>query len=154
MGARLVARLVDLVILSVPVLVVVLALVVPPLATADTDPVTDELVLSDGQQTTLAIGIVLSVLTAIVLPVLYEVGLTAVRGATIGKQLLGLKVVDIDTGGLIGWGRSFVRWVIPFVASLVCLGQLVVYLSCLWDGAKINRGWHDLAARDVVIRTR
>ncbi len=87
---------------------------------------------------------------------LYEVVLIALRGATIGKQVMGLKVVMADSGAIPGWGPSIIRWGVPTLASLLCgIGQLVVYLSPFWaDPTGRQRGYHDQAANTVVISTR
>jgi uncharacterized RDD family membrane protein YckC len=155
MGARLVARIIDFCVVGLPVALLFVFVTLGALAGADVDPVTGDLVLSDQDATQLVIGLVLATIATVVLSILYEVWMTAVKGATLGKMVMGLKVVDMDTGDVIGWGRSFVRWVIPTIGNMVCfVGGLVVYLSAFFDSAKANRGWHDLAARDVVIDVR
>jgi uncharacterized RDD family membrane protein YckC len=84
----------------------------------------------------------------------YEIVLVALRGATFGKQILGVKVVREQDGQVPGWGGSMLRWVIPFAGSFVCgIGQLVVYLSPFFDNSGRNQGWHDKVAKTVVIRT-
>ena len=89
-----------------------------------------------------------------VLTLLYEVSLIAIKGATLGKMAVKLKVVRADTGALPGWGPSAIRWVIPQIGGLLCgIGQIVVYLSPFFDGSGQERGWHDKAASTIVIRT-
>jgi uncharacterized RDD family membrane protein YckC len=153
MGARFAGRIIDLCVVGVPVALLFLLVTLGTLAGATIDPVTGELANEDAIQ--LAIGLVVATIATVVFSILYEVWMTAVKGATLGKMAMGLKVVDIDTGEVIGWGRSFVRWVIPTIGNIVCgIGGLIVYLSAFFDSAKANRGWHDLAARDVVIDVR
>ncbi len=84
---------------------------------------------------------------------LYEWLMVGLVGATLGKMALSLKVVNENTGAVLGLGGSFVRWVIPFVGSFVCgIGQLVVYLSVLFDNSGRLQGWHDKMAHDLVIK--
>lgn len=84
----------------------------------------------------------------------YEIVLIALRGATFGKQILGVKVVREQDGQVPGWGGSLLRWVIPFAGSFACgIGQIVVYLSPFFDNSGRNQGWHDKVAKTVVIRT-
>jgi uncharacterized RDD family membrane protein YckC len=84
----------------------------------------------------------------------YEIVLIALRGATLGKQILGIKVVREQDGQIPGWGPSVLRWLIPFVGSFACgIGQLVVFLSPFFDSTGHNQGWHDKVAKTVVIRT-
>ena len=91
---------------------------------------------------------------ALVIGLVYEIGLIAVRGATLGKQILGVKVVREADGQVPGWGPSVLRWLIPVVGSFACgIGQILVYLSPFFDSTGHNQGWHDKVAKTVVIRT-
>ncbi len=67
-------------------------------------------------------------------------------GQTIGMRAWRLRVVDAD-GVALGWPRAALRFVVACV-SLLALG--IGYFWCLFDRRK--RGWHDLAARSVVVR--
>jgi uncharacterized RDD family membrane protein YckC len=85
----------------------------------------------------------------------YEVVFIALRGQTLGKQALGVKVVRGDNGQVPGWGPSLIRWVIPYAASFVCgLATLLIYVSPFFDDTKRNQGWHDKAASTFVIKVR
>jgi uncharacterized RDD family membrane protein YckC len=78
---------------------------------------------------------------------LYEPLMTAGAGrGTLGKQLLGLAVTDLD-GNRISVGRSFGRWLatIPAVIPLY-LGWVLVAFR------RDKRGLHDLLAGTIVIR--
>jgi uncharacterized RDD family membrane protein YckC len=89
------------------------------------------------------------------LGIVYEVVLIAVRGATIGKSVAGVKVVRGEEGALPGFGPSFIRWVIPAVAGAVfSLLQLLIYISPFFDSSGRRQGWHDKAAHTFVIRSR
>jgi uncharacterized RDD family membrane protein YckC len=67
-------------------------------------------------------------------------------GAGFGKRAMGIRVVDFSTGGPIGYGRAFIRYVGRIVSSLVVyLG----YLWMLWDREK--QTWHDKMATAVVV---
>lgn len=68
------------------------------------------------------------------------------RGQTLGKHALAIRVIDLDSGGPIGYGRAFIRYLGRIVSSLVFyLG----YLWMLWDPER--QCWHDKFARDVVV---
>ncbi|MGZ8783025.1 MAG: RDD family protein [Gaiellaceae bacterium] len=70
-------------------------------------------------------------------------------GQTLGKNALGIRVVDIAGGGSIGYGRAFIRYIGRIVSALpLFLG----YLWMLWDGEK--QTWHDKFARSVVVPDR
>ena len=67
-------------------------------------------------------------------------------GQTIGMRAWRLRVVD-DGGNALGWTRALLRFVVACV-SLLALG--IGFFWCLYDRRK--RGWHDLAARSVLVR--
>jgi uncharacterized RDD family membrane protein YckC len=89
---------------------------------------------------------------------LYEFLMIALRGQTLGKMAMGIKVVRLDNGQVPGFGRAFVRQIVPVLAGLVpvCGGLLVllVYLSVFFDRSGRKQTWYDQAAGDVVTRTR
>jgi uncharacterized RDD family membrane protein YckC len=67
-------------------------------------------------------------------------------GQTFGKQALGIRVIDLATGGPIGNSRAFIRYIGRIVSAIVIyLG----YLWMLWDPEK--QTWHDKMAGSVVV---
>ncbi len=68
------------------------------------------------------------------------------RGQTIGKRVTGIRVIDFDTGGRIGYGGALIRWVGRILSGLI-LG--LGYLWMLWQPEK--QCWHDTLAGDVVV---
>ena len=69
-------------------------------------------------------------------------------GQTVGKKLLNIRVIDFATGGSIGYGRAFVRYVGRILSSIpLYLG----YLWMLWDREK--QTWHDKLSNAVVVPT-
>ena len=66
-------------------------------------------------------------------------------GQTIGKKAVGIRVVDFNTGGPIGYGRAALRWVGRIPSGILFLG----YLWMLWDPEK--QTWHDKIATTVVV---
>lgn len=71
--------------------------------------------------------------------------LTGVTGATPGKALLGLRVVDEASGGSIGLGRAAVRQLILGLAGAptVGIGLGTLAWTALMDASGRRRGWHD-----------
>jgi uncharacterized RDD family membrane protein YckC len=68
------------------------------------------------------------------------------RGQTVGQMAMGIRVIDFNTGGPIGYGRAFIRWLVAIISGVVLL---LGYLWMLWD--KEKQCWHDKAANDVVV---
>ena len=78
-------------------------------------------------------GFFLAIFVLVVVEIAYEVTLIALRG----------------------WGPSFMRWILPAIGAFFCgIGELVVYLSVLFDNSGRQQGWHDKVAHDLVISTR
>lgn len=136
---RLVARIIDGAILTLVSLVPLLV------GLQDLDDFTDE-----------PLGVSLA-LTAVGL--IYEVSLVATRGQTLGKMAMKIKIVRAVDGLLPGWDMSTVRWLVPAIPGLIALVpplgivgllSLVVYVSLTWD--KVRQGWHDKAAKTLVIK--
>jgi hypothetical protein len=68
-------------------------------------------------------------------------------GQTLGKRVLGLRVVDRNDEQPLGIPRGLLR-TLGYGLSAAGLG--VGFLATLWDGS--GRGWHDRLARSVVVR--
>jgi uncharacterized RDD family membrane protein YckC len=68
------------------------------------------------------------------------------RGQTVGQMAMGIRVIDFNTGGPIGYGRAFIRWLVSIISAIVLL---LGFLWMLWD--KEKQCWHDKAANDVVV---
>jgi len=68
------------------------------------------------------------------------------NGQTIGKRALGIRVVRVDTGDDLGYGRAFLRQLARILSSLpLYLG----YLWMLWDGEA--QTWHDKIVSTQVV---
>ncbi len=82
---------------------------------------------------------------AIFLATLYFVVFHGGEGKTIGKWLLGLRLVGPEQSA-VTYSRAFLRWLVMVALAPLGLG----FLWVLWDSEK--RGWHDYLARTRVIR--
>lgn len=67
-------------------------------------------------------------------------------GQTLGKKWVGIRVIDFNTGGPIGFGRAVIRYFGRIVSAVPCL---LGYFWMLWD--KEKQTWHDKFATDVVV---
>jgi uncharacterized RDD family membrane protein YckC len=78
--------------------------------------------------------------------VLYYAGFeSSTYQATIGKQVIGIKVVDLE-GNRISFGKAFFRYVIKIVTALMLgIGYLAIIFS------KKKQGLHDMAVGLVVV---
>jgi uncharacterized RDD family membrane protein YckC len=142
---RVGARLLDGLLLSIPLILVVIG------TWSDID--TRAGLTQQQRDSLFRAGLVVTVLSGV-----YEITLTALRGQTLGKMALGIKVLRAEDRGPVGWGRAAVRWIVPTVVGRIpepavsTLGTLLVYLWMLWD--PMRQGLHDKAARTIVVRIR
>lgn len=97
-------------------------------------------------------GVQLGVLAAVALVtgLLYEVLPTAKWGRTLGKKLLGLRVVDVESRYEPGFGQALLRWLTHTVLDALVIGFLGL-AWCLFD-RPWRQCWHDKAARTFVAR--
>jgi uncharacterized RDD family membrane protein YckC len=81
------------------------------------------------------------------LPVCYYIVLEAVIGGTLGKMLLGIRIVTVD-GSRIGWGASVIRNLLRIIDGLFfyLVGAILIWTSPL----KQRLG--DRVAHTVVVR--
>jgi uncharacterized RDD family membrane protein YckC len=82
---------------------------------------------------------------SIILSTAYFVVFHGMEGKTVGKWLLGLRVVGAERGS-ITYGQALLRWIGTLVFAPFVLG----FLWILWSREK--RGWHDFLARTWVVR--
>ena len=152
-GARLGARIIDIVIMGV---VMIFLLIIGVMALFGLDSGNS----GTDDETTVGVAFFFGIAgVAAAIGLLYEVALIATRGQTLGKMMTSVKVVRADNGLVPGWGKSIVRWIIPTIAGSILaflipgiggLLSLLIYVSLLWDSAR--QGWHDKAAGTLVIK--
>jgi uncharacterized RDD family membrane protein YckC len=117
---RLVAYIIDLIILVIPFIII-----------------------------SLLLPTVLYIIVALVIGVGYFVYFWTSSGQTIGKMVMGLKVVSAESGELLDPGTAVLRYVGYIVSSIpMYLG----FFWVLWDPNK--EGWHDKIAKTRVIKVK
>ncbi|WP_318210033.1 RDD family protein [Streptomyces sp. SJL17-1] len=154
LGRRLIARLIDSLVLGALVGVAAFPFVTAALdhingkiEAAKQSGVTVQVWLVDGT-TSVQFGIALAAF--FVIGVLYEALPTAKWGRTLGKKLCGIEVRDIEAHQPPRFGAALRRWLVYSVLGLLAIGVLNV-LWCLFD-RPWRQCWHDKAARTFVAR--
>ncbi|WP_027931578.1 RDD family protein [Amycolatopsis thermoflava] len=145
MGSRFLARVVDGLIIGVPLTILVLILQLAVLA---------------GDPSTWWIFLLFLPLTSLSVLV-YEGVMLATRGATVGKNVAGIRIVTEQSAGQpgagIGGGPAFTRLATMVLPGLIpCIGglvELLVVLSPFFD-EQARQGWHDKAAKTYAISTK
>jgi uncharacterized RDD family membrane protein YckC len=79
----------------------------------------------------------------------YYILLEGYRGQTVGKMLLGIKVINEATGGAPGMAGATLRTVLRVVDGL--FGYLVAFIVVLSSAKRQRLG--DMVARTLVVRT-
>lgn len=151
---RLVAYIIDVVIVSIPSYIVMAIFSVGMVSTAPTlemDPVTGQVVQTGGGGFVgFFAGFLVAMLIIFVLGVAYFVYFHGSRGQTVGKMAMSIKVVKEDTGQLISYGEAFLRWLIAAVLWVVCyIPGIVDGLWPLWDDKR--QALHDKVVKSLVI---
>ncbi|WP_164836194.1 RDD family protein, partial [Actinacidiphila soli] len=152
LGKRLVARIVDSLIVGA-----VAAVAAVPLGSAAYDHIQQKTDAARQTGETVTVWLIdgttsvqLGILAAVVLVtgLLYEVLPTAKWGRTLGKKLLKLKVLDIESQYEPGFAAALRRWLTHTVLDAVVIG-FVGLAWCLFD-RPWRQCWHDKAARTFV----
>ena len=96
--------------------------------------------LSNTLSSPLSIALQIAMLTA------YSLIFWKFKSATPGKILMGMAIVDAETGGAISNGRLLLR----YLGYYLCI--LTGFLGFIWIGIdKRKQGLHDKLARTVVV---
>lgn len=139
-GQRAIARIVDTALLAVPLSIVSLVWF------ADTN----------GDEVSISAPVwVIAIFFA--LDLTYEVTMVRIFGRTLGKVLVGIRIVRLPDGQRPDWGQAGVRFLVPGVADAIPVWfsgffAIGIYLTAMFDPA--YRGVHDKAAGTVVLRAR
>jgi uncharacterized RDD family membrane protein YckC len=88
------------------------------------------------------------------LSLLYNTAFIAISGATLGKRVMKLRVVNRVDGSAVSWTYAAVRALVPTVAGLVpVIGfalNIAVYVRAFFHPHR--QGLHDAAAGTIVVR--
>ncbi|MFF0479687.1 RDD family protein [Streptomyces sp. NPDC004435] len=143
-GRRILARLVDWVIVAVPLAIIGIPFDIYDRATRDDTDFQDA--VTGGS------SLVFQLLT-IVAYVAYDTVLTAQNGQTLGKRLMKLRVAMLNDGSTPPMSQSLLRAVVLWLPALVCcacLWPLLILILILVD-KPYKQGLHDKAAKTVVV---
>jgi uncharacterized RDD family membrane protein YckC len=135
-GPRLVAYIIDGILLTVAVTVVAIVLVILTAGLA-----------AVGAVPLAVLAGLLTFLAAFLIGIGYFPWFWAHGGATPGMRIFNLRLVRDRDGGPIGWGEAILRLVGLWVAGAV------FYLGYIWILIdKRHRGWQDLIAGTVMVQ--
>jgi uncharacterized RDD family membrane protein YckC len=143
---RAVALIIDGIVVGIPSGIIVALAGVGVASTSRTDA------FGNPQPNSSAIaGLFVSLLIVSALGILYRTILEGnARGQTLGKMAMKIAVKDADSGGSIGYGRAFGRWLVASILWIAFyLPGIIDLLFPLWDSKR--QTLHDKAVRSVVV---
>jgi uncharacterized RDD family membrane protein YckC len=139
---RLLARIIDGIIIAIPAILIGLAL---------TDP-GDRGTPGFAQYNS---NSVVASLIGLAIGAAYEIYFLSSRGATPGKSLLGMRVARVSDGHSPTAQEAAIRWAVPNIPGffpIIGIFSLVDVLWCLWDPNR--QCLHDKVAKTVVVQTK
>ncbi|MGQ4515710.1 RDD family protein [Streptomyces sp. DW26H14] len=147
-GTRLAARIIDALIIAIPLAIISLAANGFDLSTSNGQSEADNLgdQINTEQQW-------LWTLISIVVYIAYDTWMTHTQGRTLGKRWLGLRVGMLADGAVPGTGASLLRATVLWLPALLCcycVWWIVIALSIV-ASRPYKQGWHDKAAKTVVV---
>ncbi|MFD3534496.1 RDD family protein [Streptomyces sp. NPDC058664] len=146
-GKRILARIIDWVIIAIPLAVIGIPFDIYTRATEDGSDFGDTVnSLNGGSQ------LVFQLIT-IVAYVAYDTVMTARNGQTIGKKLMKLRVAMLNDGSTPPMSQSLLRALVLWLPALICcacLWPLLILILILVD-KPYKQGLHDKAAKTVVV---
>ncbi|MFE0736774.1 RDD family protein [Streptomyces sp. NPDC058855] len=146
-GRRILARLIDWLIIAVPLAIIGIPFDVYDRSTVNGDDFGDTVTTFNGGSQW-----VFQLLT-IVAYVAYDTVMTARNGRTVGKKLMGLRVAMLNDGSTPPMSQSLLRAVVLWLPALICcacLWPLLLLILILVD-KPYKQGLHDKAAKTVVV---
>jgi len=136
-GARFVAYLIDNILLSVVGCVIGFVF---GLAAGLSSGMDSQSVATGVQLVANALGMLVSAA--------YFTFMIGAKGQTVGKMVMGLKVLRAD-GGEVGFGLAFLRWIGYLISSVICL------IGFIMAGFRDDRkALHDLIFSTQVVKIR
>ncbi|GAA2798737.1 RDD family protein [Streptomyces showdoensis] len=147
-GRRVAARIIDWLIIAVPLAIIGIPFDVYQRATDSDNDFGDTVNSLNGG------GQLVFQLITIVAYVGYDTLMTAKRGQTLGKKWLKLRVAMLNDGSTPSMNTSLIRAIVLWLPALICcacLWPLLLLILILVD-KPYKQGLHDKAAKTVVVQ--
>ena len=103
-----------------------------------------------ARTSSLVLSVTVAVVAAVwtILVVLLEIVPVGRIGASLGRLLLGVRIIDARAGTTIGVGRAIVRRLVWALMAVPCYLGFISYVT---DSSGYHRAWHDKAAGCVAV---
>lgn len=101
------------------------------------------------------VGLVAGLFFMAIIAYFYELIMVTFWGRTLGKMLVGARIIRAGDGMKPNLGNAFLRWLAPGLGGLIPflgpLGEALVLLSPTFDSTGRRQGWHDKMAGTLVV---
>ncbi|MFI0983553.1 RDD family protein [Streptomyces sp. NPDC021093] len=147
LGKRFLARLVDLLIVAIPLAIIGIPFGTYERITKTTDDFGDTITeVSSGKSLVFQ-------LISIAVYLAYDTYMTKKNGATVGKRLLGLRVGMLNDGSVPQTNAALTRAAVLLLPALICCPCLwwIIILVMIAVDKPYKQGLHDKAAKTVVV---
>lgn len=84
-----------------------------------------------------------------IMPLLYTLLMWMLWSASLGKKILGLKIIDASSGAPLRFGQALLRYLGYFPAVIM---MMIGIFWVIFDQRK--QGWHDKMANTIVVHNR
>ncbi|GAA4917850.1 RDD family protein [Streptomyces coeruleoprunus] len=147
-GKRILARIVDWLIIVVPLALIGIPFDIYRRVSEDSDDVAEVWQTGEGNQWVFQ-------LISIVAYVAYDTYFTQRNGQTLGKRLMGLRVAMLNDGSVPTVNASLIRALVLWLPALICCACLwpLLLLILIVVDKPYKQGLHDKAAKTVVVST-
>jgi uncharacterized RDD family membrane protein YckC len=144
---RLLARIVDGIVLGIPLAIVSSALFGPAIELVDTSRSDTEFAVEIEYNAA-------ALIFTVAISGLYDVLMLVRYGRTVGKMACGLTVVDDEGRGFPNVGSATVRWLSTYLYAIPLFGVVlfIITVVMIFAGAR-RQTIHDKLARTVVVKT-
>ena len=145
---RVVAAIIDAVVVGIPSQIISAIFLAGGSSSVEVNEVTGEVSGGGG----FVAGLLGAMFVPLILGILYYTILNgSEKGQTLGKMAMKIAVRDEATGGALGMGKAFLRYLVGAVlAFITCgIGAIVDLLFPLWDPKR--QTIHDKVAKSVVV---
>ncbi|HYI34614.1 MAG TPA: RDD family protein [Glaciibacter sp.] len=159
-GQRILARVLDFLVVVIGYwLIIAIFAVIGGIISATTSSsssyVYDDGSAAIGGALTFVGSVILGLFFSAVLAYAYEIAMVTLWGRTVGKMIVGARIVRTANGKKPNLANAFLRWLTPGLGALIPfvggLGALLVLLSPTFDSSGRRQGWHDKMASTLVI---
>jgi uncharacterized RDD family membrane protein YckC len=112
------------------------------------------IIIASGRNEVMMIGGFVVVFLGVLAIEIYQWVLISTSGQSIGKKVVGTRIVDFDNGSNPGFVKAVILriWVVGLIGAVPYIGGCFGLINILWIFGSERRCLHDLIANTRVVR--